>query len=248
MNTDWRVPSQASEQSEEQAAAQLVSIVVICAYCIIMFFFFPLLISLIQRALYEAPRHHIVYPTQLHAKVFYCPNQANVPPLLVSMHQPELRVTLEQDQYSAVLALGELVRGFSRRAAHKLQRPTVPVKRNARVWWRFVVQSVREDVRAARRQLWMRALSRKRRERELYIMLVRRHQGGRSEAGDAMEMQALEARFDPTDLQELRVAATRFTDAHVHMQYVAYLRSVLLILTSYISQNCSAISIYIFRD
>ena len=83
-----------------------------------------------------------------------------------------------------------------------------------------MVQSVQEDVRAARRQLWLRAFTRKRRERELYVSLVRKHQEGRSEASDAEELRALEANFDPTDLQELRSAATRFTDVPVPEKYV----------------------------
>lgn len=144
-----------------------------------------------------------------------CPNQANVPQAILSVTASDVRFTLEQDQYSAMLALGELVRGFARRAAHKLQRPTVPVHGNAQAWWRFVVQCVKEDVQAARRQLWLRALSRKRRERELYVSLVRKNQEGRSEPADVTEMRALEAKFDPTDLQELRAAATRFTDVQV---------------------------------
>lgn len=173
-----------------------------------------------QASLYEGEPHYVLSPSSLSVKLFCCPSQANVPQLLARVHANDVRLTFEQDQYSAALALGELVRGFSRRTAHKLQRPTVPVHGNTRAWWRFVVSSVQEDVRAARRQLWMRAFTRKRRERELYIALTRKHHEGRSDATDVQELRSLEANFDPTDLQELRAAATRFTDVLVPAQCV----------------------------
>jgi hypothetical protein len=166
----------------------------------------------LQDGLYRAFPHYIISPCSLSLKLLCCPSQESVPHIILQIHTHDLQFTLEQDQNSALLALGELVRGFSRRAAHMLSRPTVPVRRNAKVWWQFVVQCVKDDVRAARQELWTRAFSRRRRERELFVSLERKNLEGRLEPSERVEMRLLEANFQPADLQELHAAAARFID------------------------------------
>ena len=68
------------------------------------------------------------------------------PKLELRLHFDAVRSALSAQHYRAVLNVTDAVRRSRRRRPYRRWRPTVPVKRHARVWWHFAAKCVTKDV------------------------------------------------------------------------------------------------------
>eukprot|EP00049_Salpingoeca_infusionum_P016593 m.341210 g.341210 ORF g.341210 m.341210 type:complete len:4293 (-) comp16110_c0_seq1:197-13075(-) len=119
----------------------------------------------------------------------------------------ELALSLRQTQLHRLLHTGNHLAFEATRMKHRQSRPSVPVKGNAKTWWKFAIDESLKDWRDRRKRFTPSFLSQRRQERLSYVMLYKRLLTNKITKLESRQLEQLEMALELDDIRFYRKAA-----------------------------------------